>query len=353
MPALTFSNVYLTTAFSYRFRLPISVPNYINSQLYRVWKQTEILETAFQTPSIISILESINSKLTDKTLLEELLFLALFLRIGPSDAKALAAVLNSKFPKFKNEVGTKLAGILMSVFREGVHQSLPWDPQWKPYFLAKYPSSESLPEKISLEIDETVKTSLRLHRHLFKRSESEDWKTGTFGSHARIINQGKFLHENSFQSSKLFSNSWSLLEKFDEVFLRGLNTERRINSGTLKSPSDYGSLWKRGMTAFLWRARLFTFAHSSYNFNSKNEKLNSNLILIIQWIGEDVVPFLFDLNQRVGAELKNLVASCLDQDDGENHKALLEAGKCFRKASNTKPFSVTMTSAKFLEEILE
>lgn len=284
----------------------------------------------------------------------DLLIESIFSSIFSEDALLFAKLIEQKLPKYA-DLALKLANVIVEY--QSLVKGNPWDFQWYPHLVQKLRNVSS-----SLKLLSIVKTSLLINKtHLIVDKDFE-WKAKSLGTLAKNISEGKFT---DLRNSDFFALLFSLVNHFGNTLKQALGSSKTTVNEL--SNEFYPELWKNGIITLFWYKRLLSLTNVTWNPTSSdgNERLLSNITLVLQWIHKQVIPFLQDIsistsNSTLPNVLSNSIQKCLNAMDENNEAGTIslmsssEDVKSFQEIVATKPFFVLeKQKVKWIEEIIE
>jgi hypothetical protein len=140
---------------------------------------------------------------------------------------------------------------------------------------------------------------------------------------------GKFSAE-TLETSDLLTALAALLGDMDPLLSAAFGGEGPPPPGT------GAELWQKGVSALLWRNRLFALGRVPFNPRTRNERTESHLRLLLAWLEAQALPTLLRL-APADPHLKALVRRKAGAG-GESNSRLLAHGALFRQILRTAPF---------------
>lgn len=318
----------------------MALQNFINSDLYRVWKHLEILEGTLGQLSFMVDNQyggRVERKL-EKDLVEDFLILSVFSRVIKQDASLLSIALGLRYP-LKASFVNKLATILVeSEEFESLGKEQFWDIQEQPDVIVKFSQVNEI-SKIR-HLFKTLKISLRTYYQcgIFHPISIQNLKKGTLGF---ILKNLKFSDAGAlFEFLQAF---WALASHYHSTFDACLNEEPGwdFNSygeiGSNASSEHFARIWLDGVQAALWAKRLGDMCAENCGSSLPDEKLMANMNLIVLWISEQAVPTLGNLKALTAQrEMQTLVNNCFQTLNHCRDGILLGRNKIFRDSCTTR-----------------
>lgn len=295
-------------------------------------------------------------------LVEDFLLVSAFSSVMKQDVGGLSLLLSKLYPhksNFVKKLTTVLETTCSSYLPELEGSFMQWislynygDIQGVAHLMLKFADGNRVEQGKFL--DAQMKASLRLHaeNEIFHSITSPSFqlqhlKRGTLGFVAK--NTKRTDSGNLFEFLFGFWQIVTEYEKLVDACLCSPYSQRRNRDGDESSSgaivAQYSGVWMKGMIAVLWRKWMMELIQEEFNLKRPSEKLKSNVALLVQWIGEQVVPALDAIkgidNSSEGKELENLVQKCLEPLDHCGDRMLLQKSASFRSFYGIRPFLPT------------
>lgn len=293
-----------------------------------------------------------------RKLVEDFLIITVFSTSVREDVPGLLLAVGKRYPA-KSTFASKLTTLLVSSWAQsrGEGRDVDLKSSGSPFTQRDFQRVGHLMGKLGDECQEGQERLLAAELKLCLRLHSENeiltpsttllpdetkLKRGSLAFVARNVkrtdagNLCEFLHA-----------FWEIVGRYDKLLHTCLAGPFSTNRNEAQKSGDdlvtkYSHVWGKGMMAMLWVKRITDLVREEFSIKRPNEKLKANMALLVQWIGEEVVPTLDAItgidNSEEGRELALLVRKCLEPLDHSGNRNLLQRSTAFRSFYGIRPF---------------